>query len=136
MDFITDLGKKLTETAKTVTKKSEDIVEITKLNLAVGNEEDKIRRTFSELGSELYKSYLLGNSFGVEFDSKCSEIKEMEESVARNKEKVLALKGSKVCKDCKSIIDKDVNFCPNCGSKAEMPVEIEAPVIEIVDSEE
>lgn len=122
MDFLTDLGKKITETAKTVGKKSEDLVEITKLNLAIGSEEDKIKRLFSEIGSDLYKHYIDGESFGEYFDSKCGELKDMELNIAKIKDKIFQLKGSKVCKSCTELIDLEVKFCPNCGAKAEEQV--------------
>lgn len=138
MDFLTDIGKKLTETAKTVTKKSEDIVEITKLNIAIGNEEDKIKRMFLEAGSDLYKSFLNGKSFGEYFDGKCAEIKEMEEDLAKLREKILKLKGNKECKNCNAIVDIEVNFCPNCGAKVATPVEeavVEEAPVETEDEE-
>jgi uncharacterized membrane-anchored protein len=57
MDLLNDIGKRITRTAKSVTRKSEDMVEITKLNLDIGSEEEKIKRIFYEMGSELYRSY-------------------------------------------------------------------------------
>ncbi len=121
MDFLSDIGKKITETAKTVTKKSESLVEITKLNLAIGNEEDKIKKAFLEIGSELYKNFQNGESYGDYFDTKCTEIKEMEENIAKLRERVLSLKGTKTCTGCNEVIDEDVKYCPNCGVKT--PVE-------------
>lgn len=129
MDFLTDIGKKITETAKTVTRKSEDIVEITKLNLAIGSGEEKIKRLFYETGSELYKSFLEGQGFGEYFDAKCNEIKEIEADIARIKERILTLKGNKTCKACSAVVDIEVNFCPNCGEKVETPV-VETPAAE------
>ncbi|MFZ5353824.1 MAG: hypothetical protein ACOZCL_14030 [Bacillota bacterium] len=117
MDFLSDIGKKITETAKTVTKKSENLVEITKLNLAIGGEEDKIKRIIVEIGSELYKNFSNGESYGDFFDVKCKEIKEIEENISKLREKALSLKGSKACTDCSSVIETDVKFCPNCGAK-------------------
>jgi RNA polymerase subunit RPABC4/transcription elongation factor Spt4 len=139
MDFLTDLGKKITETAKTVSKKSEDLVEITKLNLAIGNEEDKIKRMICEIGSEIYKHYLDGETFGEYFDEKCSLLKGTETEISQIKEKILSLKGSKLCKNCDEVIDYVVNYCPNCGAKAEMPVfqeKTEDMVVEFTVEEE
>jgi len=119
MDLLNGLGRKITATAKTVTRKSEDIVEITKLNLAIGNEEDKIKRMLYEIGSELYRSYTNGKAFGDFYDGRCAEVKQIEENINTLKERVLLLKGSKICKTCSSVVDLEVNFCPNCGEKLE-----------------
>ena len=119
MDLLNDIGKRITETAKTVTRKSEDIVELTKLNLSIGNEEDKIKRMFYEIGSEVYRSYTEGEPIGNLYDSKCSEIKQIEENIKSIKERILLLKGNKSCKACSSVVDMEVNYCPNCGEKLE-----------------
>jgi vacuolar-type H+-ATPase subunit I/STV1 len=118
MDFLNDIGKKITETAKTVTKKSENLVETTKINLSIGNEEDKIKRIFTEIGSELYKSFLDGESHGEYFDEKCTGIKEIEDNINSLREKLLTIKGHKSCGECNVVIDTDVKYCPNCGAKA------------------
>jgi hypothetical protein len=119
MDLLNDIGKKITETAKTVTRKSEDIVEITKLNLAIGSEEDKIKRMFYEIGSELYRSYTNGKTIGDFYDSKCNEVKQLEDNIKAIKERILLLKGNKTCKACNTVVDLEVNYCPNCGEKLE-----------------
>jgi rRNA maturation endonuclease Nob1 len=120
MDLVNNIGKKVTETAKALTKKSEDIVEITKLNLTIGNEEEKMKRLLFEIGSELYRSYTNGNVQGEElYDRKFSEIAEIENNIKALKEKILLLKGNKTCNNCSSVIGLEVNYCPNCGSKLE-----------------
>lgn len=119
MDLLNDIGKKITATAKTVTRKSEDIVEITKLNLAIGSEEDKIKRMLYEIGSELYRSYTNGKALGDFYDSRCDEVKQIEENIKTLKERILLLKGNKICKSCDSVVDLEVNYCPNCGERLE-----------------
>lgn len=119
MDLLNDIGRKITATAKTVTKKSEDIVEITKLNLAISSEEDKVKRMLYEIGSELYRSYTDGKALGDFYDSRCAEVKQIEDNIKALKERVLLLKGSKTCKTCDSVVELEVNYCPNCGEKLE-----------------
>lgn len=119
MELLNDIGRKITSAAKSVTKKSEDIVEIAKLNLSIGNEEDKIKKLLYEIGSELYRSYINGQSFGELYDGKCSEVKQHEENIKALRDRVLLLKGNKTCKTCSSIVGLEVNYCPNCGEKLE-----------------
>ncbi|KUO77213.1 MAG: hypothetical protein APF77_23070 [Clostridia bacterium BRH_c25] len=119
MDLLNDIGKKITATAKTVTRKSEDIVEITKLNLSIGSGEDKMKKMLYEIGSELYRSYINGKSYGEFYDGKCGEVKLLEENIKTLKEKILLLKGNKTCKTCNSVVNLEVNFCPDCGEKLE-----------------
>ena len=136
MDFLSDLGKKISVTAKNVTKKSEDIIEITKLNLAASNEEDKIKKMLYEIGSDLYQHFTNGVNMGDYFNGKCAEVKETEENITKLKEKALKLKGSKVCKACDAVIGYDVNFCPICGAKAEVPATDEILETDAIADEE
>lgn len=119
MNLLNDIGKKISKTAINVTKKSESIVEITKLNLAIGNEEDKIKRMFTEIGSELYRNFLNGQSHGDLFDDKCMDIRELEENIEKLREKVMSLKGTKSCEGCNTSVDSEAKYCSNCGSNTE-----------------
>jgi predicted RNA-binding Zn-ribbon protein involved in translation (DUF1610 family) len=119
MDLLNDIGKRITRTAKSVTRKSEDMVEITKLNLAIGSEEEKIKRIFYEIGSELYRSYNNGTMAKELYEKKCNEVKQIEENIEGFKERLLFLKGSQTCKACNSVVGLEVNYCPNCGEKLE-----------------
>lgn len=137
MDKLSDIGRKVATAAKTVTKKSEDVVELTKLNMTIGNEEDKIKRLLYEIGSELYRGYASGNTLEGIYDKQCEEVKQLEENISLLRERVLELKGSKTCTACKSIVALDVNYCPHCGQKLERPdEEIDASSAEIEEVDE
>ncbi len=117
MDTLNKIGRKITTTAKTVTRRSEDMVEMTKLNLAISNKEDKINAMFYELGSEVYRSYTNGESLGDLYETKCAEVKLLEGEIRALRERRLALKGNKLCKACDLVVGSHVNYCPNCGEK-------------------
>jgi archaellum component FlaC len=93
MDFFNNVGKKLGKTAKTITAKSEELVEITKINLSIGNEEDKIKKLLAEMGNELYVRFTNGESFDESLNGKCSQIKEVQENIEALRERVKSLKG-------------------------------------------
>jgi len=132
MDKLSDIGRKVATAAKTVTKRSEDVVELTKINLTIGNEEDKIKRLLYEIGSELYRSYTNGKSYEGSYDKQCEEVKQLEENIRLLRERMLELKGNRTCTACKSIVSLDVNYCPNCGEKLEKEKEAaEEPAAEI-----
>lgn len=93
MDFFNNVGKKLGNAAKTATKKSEELVEITKINLSIGNEEDKTKKLFTEMGKELYVRFTNGECFDGPINDKCAQIKAVEDNIESLKEKVKNLKG-------------------------------------------
>jgi archaellum component FlaC len=93
MDFFNNVGKKLGKTAKTITSKSEELVEITKINLSLGSEEDKVKKLLVEMGNELYVRFTNGESFDESLDGKCNQIKAIQENIETLKERVKNLKG-------------------------------------------
>lgn len=100
MSFFNKVGKNLGKTAKSVTKKSEEMIEITKLNLAVGNEEDKIKKLLLEIGNEAYGLYSQGESIIEAIDQKCAQVKELEANIASLKEKIKSIKEPKTAETC------------------------------------
>ncbi len=117
MEFINDLKKNLSGTAKDVKKKSSDIVEITRLTISIAADEEKIKKLIYELGSDVYASFGENCNCATAFETKCNEIKKLEDAIKKNREKILILRGSIECHSCKAVIEKDSNFCPKCGAK-------------------
>ena len=109
MKFFNDIGKKLGNVAKTASKKSEELVEITRINLSIRSEEEKIKKLFTEMGKELYGRFTCGESFDDSMNGKCDQIKAVEYNTEMLKEKVNILKGhnSPDCAaDCSCNIEK------------------------------
>lgn len=134
MEFLNDLKKNITGTARDVKRKSEDIVEITKISVSIGSDEEKLKKLFYELGMDVYKSYCENPEESV-CPKKCMEIARLDDSIRQNKEKILLLRGNAECKACGAIVDADSNFCPKCGAKIEKPeppsiIEDEATTVE------
>lgn len=126
MSILDDLTKKVTTTAKAVSKKSGDIYEITKLNLNISTEEEKILKTYSEIGETVYLSYKKEGKI----DEKINEIIEKigiitssEETISQIKKKILELKNLKCCASCSREIEYGVLYCPGCGAKQEVQEE-------------
>lgn len=99
MDFFNNVGKKLGNAAKTATKKSEELVEITKMNLSIGSEEDKTKKLFTEMGKEVYSRFASGESFDESINGKCAQIKAVEDNILTLKEKVKNLKAHNTSPD-------------------------------------
>jgi len=119
MSIFDDLGKKFSEAAQLAAKKSTNLVEITKVNMAISAEEEKIEKAYAKIGKEIFNKY---NSY-VEVDpdvvALCEEIKSYQENLANLKSRLMDLKDVKLCIRCNAELDKSVLFCPKCGTKQE-----------------
>lgn len=130
MSIFEDLTKKVTTTAKSAVRKSGDIVEVTKLNMSISQEEEKIQKTYSEIGKAVYEAFKNGEDTANAAKELCEQIKAYEDNIKDIKQKVLELKRIKVCPGCSTELDLDIAFCPKCGTKQVMPQVNEEPAAE------
>ncbi|OGO77524.1 MAG: hypothetical protein A2Y23_07575 [Clostridiales bacterium GWB2_37_7] len=120
MDFFKDLGKNLGNTAKSVSKKSEELVEITKLNRNIRNEEAKIEKYLLEIGSELYERFTKGEGVDESLQDKCTQIKAIEGTIDVLKEKIKNLKEHNSSPD--SDTDRNTDCCNEAKIDANDPL--------------
>ncbi len=121
MSVFENFTRKVSETAKAAAKKSSDLVEVTKLNMSIGSEEDKIEKVFKEIGKTVYESFARGENVDEIFIDKCKEITSYEDNIKEMRTKVLELKNAKVCPNCCEELDIEVRYCSKCGTKQEIP---------------
>ena len=108
----------LKNTAKTAAKKSGDLLEISKLKLAVMETRSRIDDAFQKLGKLVYDS---AKNSDVEFDAESviSEIDELFNTLDEKQEQYAALKNEKKCNVCGEMNALKAVFCSNCGEKFE-----------------
>lgn len=121
MAFLDNLTRKVTETAKTAAKKSGELVETTKISMAISGEEEKINKAYAQIGKDIYEAYAAGYEIPKGFEEKCLEIKSIQNEINSLKEKIAELKGIKYCIQCGSEMERNVVFCSKCGTKNEIP---------------
>ncbi|MGE5472635.1 MAG: zinc ribbon domain-containing protein [Ignavibacteriales bacterium] len=128
MSFLENLGKTISGAAQTAAKKSGEMVEITKINMSIGSEEDKIEKVYLQIGKKVYDSSIAGTEISLEdFRDAFSEITERLNTIKELKAKILEVKSVKICSACGAELEKEVQFCNKCGAKQEV---VEAPVAE------
>lgn len=128
MSFLENLGKTISGAAQTAAKKSGEMVEITKINMSIGSEEDKIEKVYLQIGKKVYDSSIEGTAISLEdFRDAFSEITERLNTIKELKSKILEVKSVKICSACGAELEKEVQFCNKCGAKQEI---VEAPVAE------
>jgi hypothetical protein len=136
MSVLNDITKVVTETAKNAAKMSYDMVEVTRLNVAIGGETDKIHKLFYQIGEKVYEKYLeKSDIIDDEIAESCGTVKDLEKNIAEMRSKILSLKKAKECPKCKEILDIDMVFCYKCGEKQPV-VEIIIEETEVPDCEE
>ncbi len=129
--FFEDLGKKIGETAETVTNKAGEAVEVQRLRnqiraLERGNEND-----YAELGRMVYEHFKEGEVVDAEAIGICEAIQNREESITKYMQQISEVKGDTKCDGCGKSVAKDMTYCPSCGTK--VPEEQEQEVSDYTD---
>ncbi len=125
MALFDDLKSKVTEMSKSAMQKSNEIVEVTKINLAIGDAQSEIDKILKDMGKIIYDAYLEGENFGEEIESKCTKISEIIDNINDMKEKLAELKRVKICPNCEGENEPNATFCSKCGNKMDIEVESE-----------
>lgn len=121
-DFFEDLGKRLGETAETMTSKAGDAIEIQKLksqvrSLARGNAVDLM-----ELGKTIYDRFKAGEEVEESAKGLCEAIQNREAIMENYEKKIARIKGASECGNCGKMVARDMSFCPYCGEKIDAAV--------------
>ncbi len=129
MAFLENLGKKVGEAAQAAAKKSNEIVETTKLNSNINSEEDKIQKLYVQLGKAVYEKFTQTGTAEDYAQQACQEIVTHNENIKALREKIAEVKGIKSCINCGSEMERNQVFCTKCGAKNELPAPVapEAP---------
>ena len=116
-DFFEDLGKRLGETAETVTSKAGDAIEIQRIKgqirgLARGNAVDLM-----ELGRTIYDRYKEGGEVEESERALCDAVRDREAAIEDYEKKIANIRGASECPGCGRMVSKDMAYCPYCGEK-------------------
>lgn len=117
MAFFENLGKKVGEAAQAAAKKSSEIVEVTKLNISISSEEDKIQKLYAQIGKRLFEEYCSGQEVAEGYKVDCEAIKAHQDNIKGFKEKIMELKNIQPCPNCGNEVEKTAAFCARCGTK-------------------
>lgn len=116
-DNILKIPKYVGEGAEAVAKKSEEIIEVSKLNIAISSEQNMIKEIYEKIGRKIYKKYRENKTIDKELIEKCEQISEIEKDIEDIKKKILKIKSRKQCKYCDCSMEKSAAFCPKCGKE-------------------
>lgn len=124
-----DTAEVVAQTAKEssikIAKKSEELVEVSKLNLAINSEESKLEDIYMEIGKEVCEKHAAGIYIDPDLVEQCTIALEIQDSVKEMKSKVIEIKNKKICPECEEIINSETAFCPKCGATTDNSIEFE-----------
>ena len=121
--------------SKVVAGKTSNIVDATKLNIALSDTEKKITKLYAAIGEAVYNDYSDGEDVSEKFIDLCVQIENFKTEIDAIRAQLADLKASVVCPSCNSVNEKSNEYCSKCGAKLSDDAE-EDMVIEVTSFEE
>ena len=118
-DFFDSFGETISRTARELSEKAENFYEVQKLRNQISAEERVVSKAMERLGGIIYKRYEDGESVDDEIAGICGEISRHVSKIHELKGSAAGKAGQKICPSCHHTIDKEVFFCPFCGTACE-----------------
>ena len=124
-DFFEDLGKRLGETAESLTNRASEVVEVQRIRGQIRALDRNNERDYRDIGRMIYEKYKNGEVIDTEMVCICEEIEKREATAEEMEQMIADSKGTTVCPNCHANLTPDMAYCPQCGEK--VPEEEEEP---------
>lgn len=134
-DFNAILGK-VKNWANAAGKKTEEVVEASKLKLQIVSLNGDLSKAYEELGNMVYHAAKNNETVGEEMDAVMDKIDELHEKLAELESKVGEIKKVRTCGNCGADCPADAHFCSRCGVILEAVECCDAEVVEEAPCEE
>ena len=135
MEFFDKLGKKASEAYKVTADKTGKLAKEAKLRMKMGELKSEINEIYQEIGKKVYENHAREEKQDLsnELEEQFTKIDCLSDEIESILKECLELKDKRQCPNCYTEIEKDVKFCPKCGTKQEEVKEEPAKEVEIVD---
>ena len=132
MEIFDKIGKKASEAYKMTADKTGKIAKETKLKLRMNELKSQVNDIYEEIGKKVYEKHVKEEDISIKQDleTECTKIDVLSDEIEELLQQCLELKDRKHCPKCYKEIDKEDNFCPNCGEK-----QVEETTKEVVEDD-
>lgn len=136
MELFDKIGKKASEAYKVTADKTGKIAKEAKIKMKMNELKSEIDDLYNEIGKKIYEKYVTNEEINIKQDleEELTKIDVLSAQIDTNLKECLELKDKKQCKKCFTNIDKEANFCPNCGAKQDEEQIKEVEILEQTDN--
>ncbi len=106
----------LKNTVNSAVKKSGELVELTKLKVAIADSKNAIKNRYASLGELAYLAAKGEENPASDAETLVAEIDELKATLNEQEAKAAELAKKKICSKCGKAVSDDAAFCPACGN--------------------
>ena len=103
--------------AGSAVNKTNNLINKTKFNYAIGMNETKIKDILAEIGKSVYDEYKSGSDFPEIISEKLAAVEALYAEIAEIKTKIADLSNSSICPECGEYCAENAEYCSKCGAK-------------------
>ncbi len=119
MDIFDKIGKTASQAYKVTAEKTTKLTKEAKLKLKNSENKSAIDDLYKEIGKKVYEKHVRDEKLDIKRDleEECTKIDILAAEIEANLNECIELKDKVKCKKCTTLVNKDYNFCPACGTK-------------------
>lgn len=119
MEFFDKLGKKASEAYKITADKTGRMAKETRIKIKMNELKSEVSDLYEKIGKKVYEKHITEEEISIKRDleAECTKIDVLSDEIERLLQECLDLKDKKQCQNCYRQIEKQDNYCPNCGQK-------------------
>lgn len=101
--------------------KAKQMVDVNRLKLQISQEELEMREMYRAIGEKVFELYQTNdlNRVAEAVEEECRNILRKQEELRELETKVFALNDEKECPSCKTVAERSIRYCPECGFRFE-----------------
>ncbi|PHS35044.1 MAG: hypothetical protein COA82_05780 [Alkaliphilus sp.] len=116
MRFLDRFTTTASNSAKTLSERTSDFIEVGKLNMKRRRIEDEIIEKYEEIGQYVYGRLKKSNNVSrEELYQQLKHIERIEEKIKSLEKNLVEAKKIKYCRACDIELDDETRYCPICG---------------------
>lgn len=107
-------GDKFNQITKSAVSKSKEMAEITRLNMEISNNEQKLKELAVQVGMCVVDRKLLSED--EQIAELTAQIETLRETIAKNQSLIQEIRSINICASCGAEVSRTSKFCDKCGS--------------------
>ena len=115
MDFLEQLGKRLSDAGQGVAQQTKNLTELTRLNGMISEKEKQLNKTYAAIGQSYYERHR--HDPKAEEQSLMESVTQLLSDITQCREEIKQIKGVTKCQNCGADVPLHAAFCNSCGAK-------------------
>lgn len=113
-EFLDRVSDTVMTAGKVVSDKARNVTDITKAKYELSTKESELKDKYRLIGERFFEEHK--DDHDEKYDEVFAEIERLKDEIEEINDKIVGLKGSKLCPSCGAEVSEGANFCGKCGA--------------------